>query len=220
MAAVAILLVIVAGMAFAQTPKRGGVLKMTSSKQGVLTKNFNPFSPAALDSAIGCVYETLIYFNNADGSANPWLAESWSWSPDLKEITFTLRPGIKFNDGTPLTANDVVFTTNLGKTNKALDVSGIWSEGLVSVNAIGTNKVVSSSKTLTSRHWKSSGPSSSCLRLFGLKSETRSRGLAKTVPWGQVHLCSTPNPLVNSPTEWYAIPTTGKRVRMESRSPI
>ena len=142
MAAVAILLVIVAGMAFAQTPKRGGVLKMTSSKQGVLTKNFNPFSPAALDSAIGCVYETLIYFNNADGSANPWLAESWSWSPDLKEITFTLRPGIKFNDGTPLTANDVVFTTNLGKTNKALDVSGIWSEGLVSVNAIGTNKVV------------------------------------------------------------------------------
>lgn len=128
--------------AFAETPTRGGIIKMTPSKQGVLPKNFNPFSPAALESAVGCIYETLIYFNNANGSANPWLAESWQWSSDLKEITFTLRPGIKFNDGTPLTANDVVFSTMLGKANKALDTSGIWNEGLQTVTAVGTNKVV------------------------------------------------------------------------------
>ncbi len=127
---------------FAETPTRGGILRMTPSKQGVLPKNFNPFSPAALESAVGCIYETLIYFNNANGTANPWLAESWQWSSDLKEITFTLRPGIKFNDGTPLTANDVVFSAMLGKSNKALDMSGIWTEGLQSVAAVGTNKIV------------------------------------------------------------------------------
>ncbi len=140
--AAALLLLLASAMAFAETPTRGGILKMTPSKQGVLPKNFNPFSPAALESAVGCIYETLIYFNNADGSANPWLAESWKWSSDLTEITFTLRPGVKFNDGSALSAADVVFTAMLGKTNKALDVSGLWSEGLQTVTAVGTNKVV------------------------------------------------------------------------------
>ncbi|MHB0896000.1 MAG: ABC transporter substrate-binding protein [Spirochaetales bacterium] len=139
--ALALLLTLVSAQAlFAETPARGGILKMTPSKQGVLPKNFNPFSPAALESAVGCIYETLIYFNNADGTANPWLAESWKWSSDLKEITFTIRPDIKFNDGSALSADDVAFSAMLGKTNKALDMSGLWSEGLESVTANG-NKV-------------------------------------------------------------------------------
>lgn len=138
---IALLLALVAANAvFAQTPTRGGILKMTPSKQGVLPKNFNPFSPAVLESSLGCIYESLIYFNNADGAANPWLAESWKWSDDLKAITFTIRQGVKFNDGTPLTAEDVVFSAMLGKTNKALDMSGLWSEGLETVTASG-NKV-------------------------------------------------------------------------------
>jgi len=139
--ALALLLALVSAQAiFAETPARGGILRMTPSKQGVLPKNFNPFSPAALESAVGCIYETLIYFNNADGTANPWIAESWQWSGDLKEITFTIRPGVKFNDGSALTADDVAFSAMLGKTNKALDMSGLWSEGLESVTASG-NKV-------------------------------------------------------------------------------
>ncbi len=125
---------------FAQAPARGGILKMTPSKQGVLPKNFNPFSPAVLESALGCIYESLLYFNNANGTANPWIAEDWKWSSDLKEISFTVRSGIKFNDGSALTADDVVFSAMLGKGNKALDMSGLWSEGLESVVAEG-NKV-------------------------------------------------------------------------------
>jgi len=119
----------------AQAPKRGGVMKMTPSKQGVLIKNFNPFSPAALDPTLGCFYESLVYFNYANGSANPWLAEKWAWSKDLKEITFTLRNGVRFNDGSSLTADDIVYTAMLGKTNKALDISGLWADGLESVTA-------------------------------------------------------------------------------------
>jgi peptide/nickel transport system substrate-binding protein len=40
----------------------------------------------------------------------PVLAESYTISPDGKTYTFLLRPGAKFTDGTPITADDVVFT--------------------------------------------------------------------------------------------------------------
>lgn len=38
---------------------------------------------------------------------NPWLASHWSISRDQKTITFKLRKGLKFSDGSPLTAHDV-----------------------------------------------------------------------------------------------------------------
>jgi len=133
----AALCVLAVSLTFGQAPKRGGFLRMTPAKQGVLVQNFNPFSPAALESAIGCFYETLIYFNMVDGSANPWLAEKWAWSKDLKSITFTVRSGVKYNDGSAMTVEDVLYSAMLGKDNKALDLSGLWSEGLQSVSASG-----------------------------------------------------------------------------------
>lgn len=45
-----------------------------------------------------------------DGKVSPRLAEGWTFSPDLTEWTFTLRKGVKFHDGSPFTADDVVFT--------------------------------------------------------------------------------------------------------------
>ena len=45
-----------------------------------------------------------------DGSLIPVLAEEYSISPDGKVYTFTLRDTATFSDGTPVTANDVVFT--------------------------------------------------------------------------------------------------------------
>src|SRR4030043_903730 len=42
----------------------------------------------------------------------PAIASSWKISPDLKTWEFTIRKGINFHDGTPLTVQDVVFTWN------------------------------------------------------------------------------------------------------------
>ena len=42
----------------------------------------------------------------------PSLAEEWSVSDDSLVYTFTLRDGIAFSDGTPITADDVVWTFN------------------------------------------------------------------------------------------------------------
>jgi peptide/nickel transport system substrate-binding protein len=46
----------------------------------------------------------------ADGSVAPLLAKSWTSADGLKEWTFTLAKGVTFHDGSPLTAQDVVWT--------------------------------------------------------------------------------------------------------------
>ena len=46
----------------------------------------------------------------SDGTLVPDLAQSYSLSSDGRVYIFTLKPGLKFQDGTPLTADDVVFT--------------------------------------------------------------------------------------------------------------
>ena len=55
------------------------------------------------------IYDSLIEFHT-DGSLTPGLAESWDYSEDGTEITFHLRQGVKFHDGSAMTADDVVFT--------------------------------------------------------------------------------------------------------------
>ncbi len=58
------------------------------------------------------VYGKLVNFNPADLSAGyePDLAESWSVSEDGKSITFTMREGVKFHSGNPVTAEDAAFS--------------------------------------------------------------------------------------------------------------
>lgn len=54
-------------------------------------------------------YDALVYIDFS-GNYHPELAESWTVSDDGLSWTFTLRDGAKFSDGTPLTAEDVVFS--------------------------------------------------------------------------------------------------------------
>ncbi|NEU74914.1 ABC transporter substrate-binding protein [Hassallia byssoidea VB512170] len=59
----------------------------------------------------GLTYEGLVRENPVTG-IEPALAESWKISDDKLRIVFYLRSGLKWSDGKPLTADDVVFTYN------------------------------------------------------------------------------------------------------------
>jgi peptide/nickel transport system substrate-binding protein len=54
--------------------------------------------------------EGLATLNAMTSEIEPALAESWEISDDNKRIVFTLREGLKWSDGKPLTADDVIFT--------------------------------------------------------------------------------------------------------------
>ncbi|MFC7501486.1 ABC transporter substrate-binding protein [Nocardioides sp. CPCC 206347] len=51
-----------------------------------------------------------------EGNAIPWLAESWKYDASGKRVTFTLRSGLKFSDGSPLDATAVAKSIERGRT--------------------------------------------------------------------------------------------------------
>ncbi|MCX7766320.1 MAG: ABC transporter substrate-binding protein, partial [Candidatus Sumerlaeia bacterium] len=56
------------------------------------------------------MYSGLVELDLLTQEYKPGLAKAWDHSPDYKEWTFYLRRGIRWSDGKPLTAEDVVFT--------------------------------------------------------------------------------------------------------------
>jgi len=65
--------------------------------------------------ALGLVYASITTLN-AKGDVSPGLASSWKYAADGKSVTFTLRPGLKFSDGSPLTATSVQQNIKRGQT--------------------------------------------------------------------------------------------------------
>jgi peptide/nickel transport system substrate-binding protein len=60
----------------------------------------------------GLTYDYLTGYSMKDMSPEPDLATKWTTSSDGKTWTFTVRSGVKFSDGVPLTAADVAYTYN------------------------------------------------------------------------------------------------------------
>jgi peptide/nickel transport system substrate-binding protein len=102
---------------------------MESSPETTITQAFNPFVPTQAAygmGATGLIYEPLIQFDLASPTISyPWLATSYAWSNAYKTITFTIRQGVKWNNGTPLTPADVAFTFNMVKANTAINSGGL-----------------------------------------------------------------------------------------------
>ncbi len=104
-------------------------LVMESSPETSITQAFNPFvaTQAAYGmGATGLIYEPLIEFNlAAPPKYYPWLATSYAWGDGGKQITFTIRSGVKWSNGKPLTPADVAFTFNMMKKNTAINLGGL-----------------------------------------------------------------------------------------------
>jgi peptide/nickel transport system substrate-binding protein len=89
--------------ASAQTPK---TLKVTMHAD---VRTLDPFWTTQTIAGIHgmMVYDTL-FSSDADLKPQPQMVDTWTVSDDRKAYTFTLRDGLKFHDGSPVTAKDVV----------------------------------------------------------------------------------------------------------------
>src|SRR5947199_1018761 len=108
------------------TPSKGGTLTIDNESGTLWSCGFNPFNGNVNFLAFGPIYEPLVYVNLLNGKQTPLLASSYKWSSDNKTLTFTVRSGVKWSDGQPFTAKDVVYTFNLIKTNSPLDGYSPW----------------------------------------------------------------------------------------------
>jgi len=96
-------------MARAETPKSGGILRCSMNVKEMT-------DPATYDwsekgNLARHMTEPLVRINK-DNLAEPYLAESWKASDDLKTWTFRLRKGVKWSNGDDFIADDVVFNFN------------------------------------------------------------------------------------------------------------
>ena len=117
----------------------GRTLVVENNPQPNFTDTLNPFAATSTgksQNALALFYEPLMQFNNTKaGTTYPWLAKSFSWSPDGKSITFALRDDVKWSDGQKFTADDVAYTFQLMQQNKALNYIGVPITGVTTSGA-------------------------------------------------------------------------------------
>ncbi|UYN95634.1 MAG: ABC transporter substrate-binding protein [Enhydrobacter sp.] len=107
--------VVAAGTAFAQ--KSGGTLKIQHMDTPPSTSIHEEATVSAAVPFMS-VFNNLVMFDqnvakNSFDSIVPDLATKWSWNGDGRQLTFTLRQGVKWHDGEPFTAKDVACTFDL-----------------------------------------------------------------------------------------------------------
>ena len=104
---------------------RLSVLKPTTEVDPVLSADVGSLAMIAMTGEFLCVDENQ--------QLTPWLAESWSPNNDASVWTFKIRQGVKFNDGTPMTADDVAASINrlsdpANKSNALSAFTGVLSK--------------------------------------------------------------------------------------------
>ena len=108
----ATLLLILAASAPAANPAATRVLTVATNGS---VDSLSPFlAQRVLPTEIHrLVYDFLTNYDPKDDHAVPAMATSWSPSPDKLTWTYTIRSGMKWSDGVPVTARDIAWTYNL-----------------------------------------------------------------------------------------------------------
>jgi peptide/nickel transport system substrate-binding protein len=96
------------GLAPGPTGSGTGVVRIAWDDVGLP----NPFRVSAAGPGgavlLSLIYDTLTWKD--DNGIMPWLAATWDTSPDGRDLTFTLAHNVRWQDGQPLTADDVAFS--------------------------------------------------------------------------------------------------------------
>ncbi len=133
--------------ALAQTPKKGGSVRMASNIHGP----DDTVDPNLLTSAIDynrarATYNGLVQIG--EGLVpQPELAESFTPNGDATEWTFKLREGVTFHDGSPMTAEDVVYSMNRHLGEDSTSVMKSIIESVKEWRKTGPNEVIAEMNT-------------------------------------------------------------------------
>lgn len=88
--------------------------------------------------ACGLVYEALVRYDA--GEVVPGLAESWEWDDSNTNLTFHLRQGVSFTDGTPFDADSVKAILDFDRSNPNFSgIKGIYN--IESINVVDEHTV-------------------------------------------------------------------------------
>jgi peptide/nickel transport system substrate-binding protein len=123
------------------TPKAGGVLTFARPLQPT---SFAPWTePGTANNPVELqIFDNLVEATPDPAKFAPGLAKSWSISADDLTYTFQLRPGVKFSNGRPLRASDVIFSLETAADPKLDPVGASFFEAIKSITAPDASTVV------------------------------------------------------------------------------
>jgi peptide/nickel transport system substrate-binding protein len=111
-------------------PMQGAVIPTPRNQTVVIDQtvfqvfdSFNPYIPNGQQYQAGYVQaakEYLFYANFAAGKIEPHLGTGWKYNGDFSQLTISLNPKAKWNDGQPFTSKDVKFTIEMLQKNTSL----------------------------------------------------------------------------------------------------
>src|SRR5215469_10384309 len=133
----------------AAAQKSGGILKVYFFDSPASMSIHEEATIAAQGPMMGVFNNLVMYKQDVPQSGLqsivPDLATDWSWDEDRTQLTFRLRPGVKWHDGKPFTAKDVVCTFDLltGKAAEKLRINPrkAWYRNLEGVVPNGDSEV-------------------------------------------------------------------------------
>lgn len=126
----------------AATPKKGGHLKVGIGGGATSDR----LDPATYDATFMITLGNSIRNNmteiGPDDKIQGGLAESWEPTPDASKWTFTLRQGVEWHDGKPLTPEDVIVSLNLHRGEDSRSGAKGVVSGIKDIKADGKNRVI------------------------------------------------------------------------------
>src|SRR2546421_3390535 len=133
----------------AAAQKQGGVIKVDFFDSPASMSIHEEATIAAQGPMMGVFNNLVMYKQDVPQSGFqsivPDLATDWSWDEDKAQLTFRLRQGVRWHDGKPFTAKDVVCTWDLltGKSAEKLRINPrkAWYRNLDEVVANGESEV-------------------------------------------------------------------------------
>ena len=108
----------------------GATVLNVGMPNGPQTENHNPFLGSSSGASLGyrwMIFEPLVMINGIKPTepGKPWLATEWKWDANYTKLSLTVRDGVKFSDGQPMTADDVAYSFQIRKDNEGLNSDAI-----------------------------------------------------------------------------------------------